>query len=158
MRITTYSMALDDNWHPILIKERSQNNPQIQNLCDAQNVVKLLKECYQLHRKAEEHLYLICVNIKNLPLGIFEVSHGNADVTLCDPRTVFMRAMLIGAHSIILAHNHPSGDLTPSEKDMDTARCMAECGKFLNIPLLDNLILTQTDYFSFYQNNLIKNA
>ncbi len=77
------------------------------------------------------------------------VSVGTATSTLVHPREVFQIAMLAGACAIIVAHNHPSGGLTPSDEDRRVTKTLVEAGKLLGIPVLDRLIISVEGFMSF---------
>lgn len=147
MRITTYRTELDENKHNVLVKENSCNYP-VDSLNNPQAVAEMLNTVFHLNRQAEEHLYMIAVNTKNKPLGVFEISHGTVNASFCFPREIFIRALLCGASGIILAHNHPSGDITPSKEDIATYKRIKESGALIGIELLDNIIVGD-GYLSF---------
>lgn len=88
-------------------------------------------------------------------LGLFEVSTGGVSGTVADPKIIFTAALKDGASGIIVAHNHPSGNLTASQSDIDLTRKLKEAGKFLEIQLLDHVIVTTEGYFSFADEGLI---
>jgi DNA repair protein RadC len=68
------------------------------------------------------------------------------------PRETFRRAVIEGTDSIIVAHNHPSGDVRPSENDITVTHALCKAGEVLQIPLLDHIVFTPTDYYSFRNN------
>lgn len=74
---------------------------------------------------------------------------------MADPKLIFAAAIKANACGIILAHNHPSGNLSPSQADIDLTKRMKEGGKFLEIQVLDHVILTTEGYFSFADDGLI---
>jgi DNA repair protein RadC len=80
--------------------------------------------------------------------GAFEVSRGTLTSSLVHPREIFQRAILAGAASIIIAHNHPSGALTISEQDRDVTRRIEDVGELIGIPLDDHLIVAESGYVS----------
>lgn len=147
MRITTYRTELDKDLHTILVKDHGFNYPK-ENLNNPKEIVKMFNTLYRLNQMAEEHLYLLALNCKCRVLGVFELSHGTATQTICNPREIFIRALLCGASSIILVHNHPSQDVSPSAKDFDTFRQVKDVSKLLGIELLDSIIVGQ-GYYSF---------
>jgi DNA repair protein RadC len=83
------------------------------------------------------------------------VSIGGANSAPLAPREVFQRAVLVGAISVILAHNHPSGVLTPSPADLDITKRMKDAGEILGITVLDHVILSDSDYLSMRQDSTI---
>lgn len=150
MRITTYRSELDENQHNILVKENSCNYP-VDSLNNPQSVVAMLNSVFRLNKQAEEYVYMIALNTKGKPLGVFEISHGAAQQSICNPREIFIKALLCGATGIILAHNHPSGDTTPSKDDMTVYQRIKEAGNIIGVNLLDNIVVGN-GYYSFLEN------
>ena len=95
----------------------------------------------RIHEDPEEYMYMICMNTKNRIIGIFEISHGSVNVSIVTPREVFQKALLANAVSIILMHNHPSGDCTPSREDVEVTKKLVEAGKLIGISVLDHIIV-----------------
>ena len=104
---------------------------------------------------ADEVFGLFCLNTKGIVVGYHEVSHGDVTGSLAHPREIFKRAMLNNATSIIVVHNHPSGDSTPSVDDIETARRIADAGKLMGIPLLDSLVIGFGCYTSLKADGVI---
>ena len=103
-----------------------------------------------------EHMVVIFLDTKNRPIGRQVVSIGTLNATLVHPREVFKAALIAGgsgANSVSLAHNHPSGDLTPSREDDDVTRKIARAGALLCIPLLDHIILAPDGSFYSYKSD-----
>lgn len=96
-----------------------------------------------------EFFYILCLNRNNKVLGYCQISVGGLSGTITDVRIIMQVALKSNSASIILAHNHPSGNLTPSESDNEITRKIREAGKCLDIPVLDHIILTSESYFSF---------
>lgn len=101
-----------------------------------------------------EQFKVMVLNRANRVLGIFEVSSGSSTGTIADPKLIFAAAIKANACGIIVSHNHPSGNLNPSQADIDLTRKMKEGGKFLEIQLLDHLIVTTEGYYSFADEGL----
>lgn len=150
MRITKYRTELDKNKHNVLVKEKAFNY-QCDSLDNPKSIVKMLNECFHLNKMAEEYLYMIALDTKCHPLGIFEISHGTVNSSLVTPREIFIRAILCGAVQIILVHNHPSGEVNPSKEDYNVYNRIKECGDILNISLADNIIVGN-GYYSFLEH------
>lgn len=108
-----------------------------------------------LNCAADEYFYLICLNAKGEIAGLHEVSHGDLCSSSSHPREIFKRALINNSASIIVGHNHPSGDCKPSETDVATTDRIAECGRLLGIPVIDHLIIAHDDYFSFKAEGLL---
>jgi DNA repair protein RadC len=96
-----------------------------------------------------EEAKLLLLNRNARALGIYNISSGGTAGTYVDPKHVYMAALKTNASSIILAHNHPSGNLEPSDADIKLTRKLAEAGKVLEITLLDHLVVTSEGYYSF---------
>lgn len=102
-----------------------------------------------------EEFKVLLLNRANRVIGCFEVSSGGICGTVVDPRVVFAAAIKCCATSIILAHNHPSGNLTPSEPDIYLTNRLKEGGRLLEIEVLDHIILTNESYYSFADEGLL---
>lgn len=103
----------------------------------------------------KEEFWIIFLNQRNKILGKSQLSTGGINFSLVDLRILFKQALEYSCSSIMIAHNHPSGNLKPSEADMKITKQILEAGKILNIQLLDHLIITQSNYFSFADENLL---
>lgn len=102
-----------------------------------------------------EQFKVLLLNRANRVLGIFEVSTGGITGTVADPRLIFVTAIKAAASGMIICHNHPSGNLAPSQADIELTRKIKEGGKLLEIQLLDHLILTTEKYYSFADDGLM---
>lgn len=151
MRIIKYSTELDVDRKNILVKEDSTNCPQINRLDSPAKVMDILNYLYNASAKAEEYVWLIALDRKCNPIGIFEVSHGTVSSSFISPREIFVRLCLCGACSCILAHNHPSGDSSPSKEDIEVTSKIQEAGKLMDISLMDHIIIGN-GYYSFREN------
>lgn len=96
-----------------------------------------------------EEFKILLLNRANRVIGCYDVSTGGICGTIVDPRVVFAAALKSCAVGIILAHNHPSGNLTPSEADLQLTRKLIDGGKLLDIAVLDHIILSEESYLSF---------
>lgn len=102
-----------------------------------------------------EHFIVLFLSTKNKVNGIHVVSVGTLDNSLVHPREVFKAALLSNASSVILAHNHPSGDPTPSREDIDISRRLVEAGKILGIRVLDHIIVGNGCYISLNKKGVL---
>ena len=98
---------------------------------------------------SQEHFIVMYLDVSNTILKIECVSTGGKTHTVADPRIVFKNAINVGATRIIIAHNHPSGNLRPSVEDRRLTTKFAAAGTLLDIPVLDHIILKRGDYYSF---------
>lgn len=148
MRITKYGVEINTDGNNILVKESSCNYTMENALDNCDKIAKVMKEVFKLDKKAEEYVYMIALNTTLKPIGFFEVSHGAVNQSIMSPSEIFIRALLVGASNIILVHNHPSGDTTPSQSDIRTTKRMKDCANLMNISLLDHIIIGD-DIYSF---------
>lgn len=102
-----------------------------------------------------EEFWVMYLNQGNAVLKLEQISRGGISQTLVDVRIVFKKGIEQMATAMILAHNHPSGSLKPSESDLSLTRKLQEAAKVLDINILDHLIVTQTSYFSFADEGLL---
>ncbi|MEO9365082.1 MAG: DNA repair protein RadC, partial [Nitrososphaera sp.] len=116
-----------------------------------EDVFKLMKS--KLKDYSKEHFYIIALTTRNTV--ICEISIGTLNSSLVHPREVFNEAIRHKANSIILVHNHPSNDPTPSKDDIEITKRLIESGKILDIEVLDHIIITKNNYFSFKEKKLI---
>ena len=127
--------------------------PRISGSKDAYNV--LLDSWDDNKLELIEQFKVLLMNRANRVLGISEVSTGGIAGTVADPKLIFAAAIKRAATGIILAHNYPSGNLTPSQADIDLTRRLKEAGKLLEIQVLDHLILTSERYYSFSDEGIL---
>ena len=149
MKLIKYDVAKNGEFLE-LIKEEAKIYKDIDGeISEPVHVLKVMKKI-EIHKKAEEHLYLICLNSKNKIKGIFLVAKGSLNAMLYHPREIFKRAIFCNANSIIMVHNHPSGDTTPSKEDFEMTHRLKEAGKLLGISLLDSIIIgEENSLYSF---------
>lgn len=96
-----------------------------------------------------EFFYVMLLNRANRAIGIFQLSMGGITSTVVDLRILFQAAIKANASQIIMAHNHPSGQLKPSETDIALTKRIKSAGEILDIAVLDHLILTADSFYSF---------
>jgi len=110
----------------------------------------------EMHEMAEENFIIICLNTKNYIAGIHTISVGSLNASIVHPREVFKAAMLNNASSIILLHNHPSGDSSPSQEDITTTQRLIDGGNVLGIKVLDHVVIgSKFRYTSFKEQGLM---
>ena len=149
MRITKYAMKMDEDRINCLVKEKSINYDVTLGYIDSpEKAADLINKVFDAVNLSEEFFWLITLNGARKVSGVFEVSHGTINGAPVHPREIFARAMLAGAASIIVAHNHPSGNTSISEQDREVSRRLREAGDLLGIRLDDHIIVAGTDYVS----------
>ncbi|MDO5715071.1 MAG: DNA repair protein RadC [Tissierellia bacterium] len=104
----------------------------------------------------KEHFRIVILNTKKEIIYIREISKGTVNMTVVHPREVFKQAIEDGAHSIILLHNHPSGDPKPSTEDIQLTKRLKECSEIIGIPIVDHIIIGDNTYFSFVEEELLQ--
>ncbi len=123
----------------------------------AAKVARIFQDLLNLEDRIDqdkEHFYVMHVNARQQAHLVELVAIGTLNHAEVHPRETFRRAIVEGSYSIIVAHNHPTGDVTPSEADIKTTRVLHDAGELLCIPLLDHIIFTdkQKSFFSFREN------
>lgn len=103
----------------------------------------------------QENVKILLLNSSNTILGVYDVSRGGINSTVIDLRLVLSVALKCLATSIILVHNHPSGNINPSEQDREFTKKIKSACKFLEIQMFDHIIITRHDYYSFADNGYI---
>lgn len=102
-----------------------------------------------------ESFMVLLINRANKVLGYSMISIGGLAGTVADPKKIFQTALKASASSIILVHNHPSGNKEPSDADHKLTRKLKSAGEFLDLTVLDHLIITPESYYSFADENMM---
>jgi len=102
-----------------------------------------------------EQFKVMLLNRAHKVLGIYELSCGSVAGTVADPKLVFVAALKSNASSVIVAHNHPSGCLTPSQADINLTKKLKDGGKLLDIAVLDHVIVTSEGHYSFADEGIL---
>lgn len=113
----------------------------------AQEVVSLIGP--RLEAADREVFLSIPLSTRNVPIGVEEVAIGSQNASIIHPREIFRSAILAGATSLILAHNHPSGSPDPSAEDRTITKRLKDAGELLGIKILDHVIIGHGSHFSF---------
>ncbi len=109
----------------------------------------------QLRHKEKEELILVMLDTKSRLLGDAAISKGTVNASLVSTRELFLEALRYGAVSILLIHNHPSGDPTPSEEDIQVTEKVRQAGELMEIRLVDHIIIGDQCYLSFAEAGLL---
>lgn len=145
MRATIYKTAIkkQENGFKMmeLMKEASRNYNDIPTaLNNPDKVYQQIERIINPSELSEEEFWVMCLDVKNKNIGNFRTSKGTIDCTVVHPREVFKGAILLNSANIILTHNHPTGNPTPSEEDIELTKRLVECGELLGIKVLDHII------------------
>lgn len=145
----------------------------IQLLCIAELTKRMAKECLpqkavfdkpeiiaeyymqELRHLDCEHVLLLLLDTKCHKIKDFLISKGTVNSAMAEPREIFLKAVRYGAVNIVLLHNHPSGDVSPSSADISITKRIAEAGKLLGIQLVDHIIIGDNRFFSFREKGII---
>lgn len=131
-----------------VVKENGGRYDVNKRIQSPDDVYEVLKKVIKANEYPEENLWLITLNTKNNITGIFTVSTGSLNTSIVHPREVFKRALIQNAAAIIICHNHPSGDATPSREDVEITKRLYEAGEVLGVRLLDHIIAGEDRYIS----------
>ncbi len=124
--------------------EENKNEIVIKNSKD------ILSLFYELRDKKKEYLICFYLNARNELIKKETISVGTVDKSLFHPREIFHPAIELNASSIILIHNHPTGDATPSQNDKEIVKKIVEAGNLIGIKVIDFLIISKNDSYSFF--------
>ena len=127
---------------------------QAESITSPQRAAALVME--ELRYKKKEHFVILLLNTKNHLLSREEISVGSLSASIVHPREIFKIPLRKSAASIILVHNHPSGDPSPSQEDLEVTRRLVEAGNLLGIAVRDHLVIGDGCYFSFKEKGLLK--
>lgn len=127
-----------------------EEKPKINSSKDAFDLLK-----GHLMDLTHEEFWVLYLNRSNRVLNKKRISEGGVAGTVADPKIIFKLALEELASGVIVAHNHPSGNLTASQSDLDLTQKLKEAGKFLEIQLLDHLIIANQKYYSFADEGLL---
>ena len=120
---------------------------RIQSASDVDTLVRQFIE--DLDREA---MVVVALNAKSEPTCLQVVSTGSLSASIVHPREVFKVARLSNAYSILLAHNHPSGDATPSQEDINITKRLKNAADIMGVPILDHIIIGSGNYYSLKEN------
>jgi len=137
-----------------LIKEiklsYSNNGVEQIKVTDSNSAYKILLDNWDIDTiQLQEEFKVLLLNRANHVLGIYNMSKGGVSGTIVDIKLLLASALKANASSILIAHNHPSGNLKPSEQDKRLTKKIKEGAKLLDVSLLDHLIVTKNGFFSF---------
>ena len=140
-----------------VVKESTGITYGSDSLSNPEKVVKFIEEYYEDYFSEDKEAFsVLMLNTKNKVIGIKTVSVGTLDATIVHPREVFKSAILNSAKSIMIFHNHPSGDTKPSGEDINLTKRLVDAGNLLGIKVLDHIILGNNgNYLSMLEDNLM---
>lgn len=134
-------------------RRRAEEAVELKKITSSKSIFELMQPI--IGELGHEEFWIIYLNNSNKVLSKSQLSKGGITGTLVDVRLVYKAALEMGAVSIILSHNHPSGALQPSEADKQITRKLKLAGESLDIRILDHLIITETNYYSFADEGVL---
>jgi DNA repair protein RadC len=132
-----------------LTKRRYRGRPPIE-INGPEAAYQLLRKRFK-HGESREHFILVLLSARNTVIGVETVSVGSLNASIVHPREVFKPAVTQAAASILLAHNHPSGNVDPSDDDLALTKRLVQVGELMGIPVIDHLIVGNGNYTSLKQ-------
>ena len=150
MRVYFYDIVKDETVIKLKkIKSKDFPGLKYKGLTNPEVVADFMNEVYDVKNLVEEHLWLICLNTKLVPNAVFEVSRGAMNEAYCSPVSIFQRVLLTGASEFIIVHNHPSGNVYPSQTDDDTFNDIHKLSKMMELDFLDSIIIGDENTYSY---------
>ena len=142
--------------YKLTVVKESSSKYEISNIISSpKDIVNVLTHVLKIQEEAEEIFVLITLDTKNKITGIFEVSRGSIDSSIVHPREVLKRALLNNSANIVVAHNHPSEDPTPSKNDINITLRLKEASDLIGINLLDHVIIGGSRYCSLHEEAVL---
>lgn len=134
---------------------RPINDAKIQ-IKDTDDIAKILIE--ELKYEKREIVKLVLLNTKNIILKIMDISFGGTSSAFVEPKDILLEAIKVGAPKIIIVHNHPSGDPTPSFADFEITNRIEKAGQIMGIELLDHIVIGDCNYISIFSKRGVNNV
>lgn len=132
------------------------NKKDRKKITSSEDAYNLLKQVYNNDTvEYVESFYILILNRANEAIGVKQISQGVVAGTVVDPKVIFQTALKANASAIILSHNHPSGNLTPSSADINFTKKLMGGGKLLDISIHDHIIYTSDGYLSMADEGII---
>ena len=146
--INTYSVMLNEDRIPYLRLDSAVEYKEGSNFNSPGLIVDMVNAVFDLENCAEEYMITVAMDAKCHIRGIFATWHGSVCMTEASPRNIIQRALLCGAATFVVCHNHPSGDCSPSKEDMKVAGQIERAGKLIGIPMSDFIVIGEDKYYS----------
>lgn len=133
-----------------LVRDSTVEANSYPRLSNAQHVYRYLGSLFaELDR---EHFKVACLDTKHRIIGVHTVAIGSLSVAIVHPREVFKIAVLLSAAALVLIHNHPSGDPSPSSEDLELTQRLIRAGETLGITIIDHVIIGDEKFYSFAED------
>lgn len=138
-----------------LLYETSEEYKTAPKMLNSQDTYERLKPCFEDVMQYKERGVMLCLNNANKIVGWNVISEGAINGTIMDIKIIMQNALMTNASAIIIAHNHPSGNLKPSHADIKLTDKIKRAGEVMDIKLLDHIIITEEGFFSFADEGMI---
>lgn len=149
MTIIEYNTRLNDLRLPIIAETRTKYKIDgRRQYCDPAALADLFGDVIGLRQAAEEYVYIAAFDSKLRIIGVFEAGHGTINTSIIDVRGIYQKSLMLGAAFVAVAHNHPTGDCTPSKDDIAITGTLKKAGDIIGVKLIDHLIIG-SGFFSF---------
>lgn len=133
----------------IIVKEKNDDI----KVDSPRDVIPLLYEFYK-DKNDKEYTSIVCLNASHKVISIELISIGTLNRAFVEPRDIFRKAILSNCLDFIFVHNHPSGNVAPSDDDVKASKKLKEIGEIIGIQVLDSIIIGDFNYYSFKEENL----
>lgn len=136
--------------------KKKGSTEQLYEINNSETAAEVCRKCFDsgVIDWKEEFIVIVLNNAKKM-MGFFKVSSGGITSTVVDTRVIFQLALTSNATAILLCHNHPSGNITPSHEDRKLTQELVNGGNILRIQVIDHIIITSESFYSFSDNGLI---
>ena len=156
MTVKKYEMMVNENRLPYLIAIEDTTITDDQTFSNPNIIAKIIREIYHADQLPEEHVYLLAFDMKLHLLGLFELSHGTNQMSVVNSAQVLSRILLCGASAFCIVHNHPSGDVHPSEADNSITAQLALAADLCSVDFCDHIIIAgahKNRYYSYAEES-----
>ena len=157
MRTNKYTLMLNDQRELYLASNGYSNIRSNYRLNNPELIAEFICNAYDADLQPVEKTYLVCMDQKLKVTGTFEVSSGTSNAAMISAKDIFRMALMANASQVVLCHNHPRGDPSPSMQDREVTKKIVEIGKLLEMPLVDHIIIgekthgTSACFYSFHE-------
>lgn len=158
MKVKKYDLRLDKESRPVIAESGTEfkvdgrkvfNHPEM--------LADFFGDSIGIRQAANEHVYIACLDTRLHIIGCFEASHGSVNESMFPVREILQKALLIGAVNIAISHNHPAGDPTPSQADIQATDRIKKAADLIGVCVIDHVIIAANTpiYYSFQENGKI---
>lgn len=152
--VPMFDLRFDENHIPQLVKVQAVEST-VESIITPTDVFTLMNASFDMGNMTVECVYVLSLDAKHQIRAIFEVSKGGDAYSIFPIRDMVLRLILSGAHKVVVCHNHPTNNCSPSSDDILCTEKFAEVLKLVDIPLLDHIIVGHDTFYSFMENKLI---